>query len=841
MMNDQDRYEAYYADKLWNLLPAVYRAQDTDAFGAAGPLRELVERIGAQAAVVRRSIDRLWEDQSIETCDDWVIPYIGDLLATNVTGNLDARGRRLDVAKTIHYRRRKGTPAILEEIAADITGWEARVVEFFRRLCRTRHGLDPALGLPPSQPSPAPGGGQRGGAVRLRLAEGLNGPLTGTGVGGLADLRSVYGASRADSAFDDLFHSADFRRGRGKVGWHNIPRLGVFLWRLRSYGVASTTPVPIAGCPAGWYTFDPTGRDIPLFAAASRTADSYGDQWVSPVEGQLPTPISQHLFDAQLPTPSSPAVESGTLSVSLYPESLGVFPSPAADAAALPPGQLKVLPERGRVHVLSSPASPAWVRYHYGFAAEIGAGPYDRRLGRAAPPTPTPSLNRSGGGPGALVGANALPPSGTVTLADSLTYTAAADVAVLGPLTVQAGPEQRPVQRPSPAGPSWTNWRFTGQAAATGAPPTALVLDGLLLSGIDLVLAGAFDSVTVTCCTLDPGSAAAAPASGISPPAAPFAVAADGAALIPCRLWVEGTVGALTVERCIVGPIRTRAGGLIETLTIRDSIVQALPSAGSGPFQAADVCDPAGLAKRLQTGIDAVSAYLRGLSSPPGPPQPTPQALAAYLNALLPGPSLYDPVRFRGAPLSPTTRRLLAQTTRPPGPAPALNRRLLEDAYPRELADAALALSDGDVCLSRCTVLGRVVVHRLTASECILRDFAEADDTQHGCVRFSAWADGSVLPRQYESVRMPEGAALFTSADFGRPGYCQLAPTADGLILPPAGAPPAAPPTILGGAEDGSEMGAFAREKNSIKERGLLLKLQEYMPAGLVPVLVYVT
>ena len=26
MTNDQDNYEAYYGDKLWNLLPAIYRA-----------------------------------------------------------------------------------------------------------------------------------------------------------------------------------------------------------------------------------------------------------------------------------------------------------------------------------------------------------------------------------------------------------------------------------------------------------------------------------------------------------------------------------------------------------------------------------------------------------------------------------------------------------------------------------------------------------------------------------------------------------------------------------------------------------------------------------------------
>src|SRR3989441_9954715 len=134
MAVNTDNYEIYYADKLWNLLPAIYRTLDTDTYDSNGPLREMVNRIGKQAAIVRRGIDRLWEDQSIETCDDWVISYIADLLATNLVASLDARGQRLDTAKTIYYRRRKGTVAILEEIASDITGWDAKVVEVFRRL-----------------------------------------------------------------------------------------------------------------------------------------------------------------------------------------------------------------------------------------------------------------------------------------------------------------------------------------------------------------------------------------------------------------------------------------------------------------------------------------------------------------------------------------------------------------------------------------------------------------------------------------------------------------------------------------------------------------------------------
>ena len=271
MIAPPDHYEVYYADKLWGLLPAIYRAVDTDQFGANGPLREMVNRIGAQAAILRRSIDRMWEDQSIETCDDWVIPYIGDLLATNLVAGLDARGQRLDVAKTIYYRRRKGTLAILEEIAADITGWDARVVEFFRRLGRTRHSLDPPIGLASAGPDVA----------ALRLAEGLVGRLTATGIGGWADLRNVYGATKAHSAFDEFFHTADFRQGGGRFGWYGIPRVGVFLWRLLSLHAGPVAPVPVQGCP-GWFTFDPTGRNAPVFGQ-TRPSNAFGDAWVSPM------------------------------------------------------------------------------------------------------------------------------------------------------------------------------------------------------------------------------------------------------------------------------------------------------------------------------------------------------------------------------------------------------------------------------------------------------------------------------------------------------------------------------------------------------------------------------
>ncbi|MGO9935480.1 MAG: hypothetical protein ACLPV8_27225 [Steroidobacteraceae bacterium] len=731
MSQIQDHYEIYYADKLWNLLPAVYRALDTDDYNSNGPLREMVNRIGVQAAILRRSVDRMWEDQSIETCDDWLIPYIGALVATNLVTNLDARAQRLDVANTIYYRQRKGTLGLLEELTYDITGWNARAIEFFRRLGRTRHGLDPPIGQSLTA----------GDDVSvLQQAEGLIGALTRSPIGGTADLRNVYGASQVGTAFDEYFHTADFRFGQGMVGWHNIPRLGVFLWRLKSYGVSQTTPVAVAGCP-NWFTFDPTGRDIPLFAAA-RESDQYGANWVSPAQEQLPGPISQTLYDANT------SAAAGAVAVKLYPNSLAVWPTPVplSNSDALAPAHVIVRPERGRFMLDGSPppGSPPngpWTSYYYGFSSEIGAGPYDRRLVRATLSTPAPQATLSGGAD-ALTAAAAIPAAGTLTIGDSLTYDGAASVAINAgaALTVCSDNEQRPLIRlPADNADAAAPWIITGAA------DSSLVLDGLFISGGDVVINGSFASITITCCTFDPGSASDAAVTSLPNG---FAISADDRPLAPTRLWIEATVEMMIIGNSITGPIQTRNGGAIQTLCISNSILQAIPGSAAGGLQ---------------------------------------------------------------SPLSP----------------------------PESAADAALLLTAGDASLSRCTVLGQVIVHRLEVSESILQDLASVDDTQHGCVRFTAWSQGSVLPSKYESVQIPAQAPIFTSTEFGAPGYCQLLATADAQIAPDTTL--ATQNTISAGAQDGSEMGAFAREQNPIKQRGLLIKYQEYMPAGLIPVIIDVT
>ncbi|HVV53392.1 MAG TPA: hypothetical protein VHO06_27290, partial [Polyangia bacterium] len=258
-MAANDGFDAYYTEKIWAMIPAVYRTEDGNA-PIPGVLRQLVQVIAAQAAITRRSIDRLWEDQSIETCDDWATPYIGDLVGTLPLPVDDPRARRVDVARTIHFRRRRGTPSLLESLVHELSGWSVVLVEAFRRLARAPHRLD-------TFPVPA-------------------GRVTGTPAGGIADLRSARSSELLPGPFDELSHTPDVRRLRGTVGRFNIPKVNFHLYRLHAFGVTGSTPVQMQDPGPLTFTVDPSGRDVPLFSQEATNAaglDSCEPPW-----GDLP-------------------------------------------------------------------------------------------------------------------------------------------------------------------------------------------------------------------------------------------------------------------------------------------------------------------------------------------------------------------------------------------------------------------------------------------------------------------------------------------------------------------------------------------------------------------------
>ena len=65
------------ADRLYGLLPAIYRLRDAEQ---GEPLRALLALFAAGIRGARGELEQLYDDQFIETCADWVVPYIGDLI-----------------------------------------------------------------------------------------------------------------------------------------------------------------------------------------------------------------------------------------------------------------------------------------------------------------------------------------------------------------------------------------------------------------------------------------------------------------------------------------------------------------------------------------------------------------------------------------------------------------------------------------------------------------------------------------------------------------------------------------------------------------------------------------
>ncbi len=92
---------------------------------------------------------------------------------------------------------------------------------------------------------------------------------------------------------------------------------------------------------------------------------------------------------------------------------------------------------------------------------------------------------------------------------------------------------------------------------------------------------------------------------------------------------------------------------------------------------------------------------------------------------------------------------------------------------------------------------------------------------QQGCVRFSYLPSGSVIPRQFECVTEAPNSPepLFVSLSYGNPAYAKLFAST--------------PDVIRRGADDGGEMGAFHFLLAPLRETDLLVRLQEYVPAGL--------
>ena len=183
------------------LLPAHVRARDAES---GGLIAALAEAIGGELDVLERDIDALYASWFVETCPEWVVPYLADLVGVaDLPPDLPGvTSRRAFVANTVRYRQGKGTVAVVEQVARDASGWPAKAVEFYRLLATTAHVNHVRTDRPAT--------------ATIRTPVDRAGPL------------ELVPAAVAQGALHGVAHTAEVRRiasGRGRYGIRERRRL----------------------------------------------------------------------------------------------------------------------------------------------------------------------------------------------------------------------------------------------------------------------------------------------------------------------------------------------------------------------------------------------------------------------------------------------------------------------------------------------------------------------------------------------------------------------------------------------------------------------------------------
>jgi hypothetical protein len=598
---------------LYALLPEIHRRRDAEV---GEPLRALLGVIEEEFERLHGDIEGLYDDWFIETCAEWVVPYLGELLGVRPLrpSALDREGGiayslRAYVANTLGYRRRKGTAAVTEQLARDVTGWPARAVEAFELLAATQQ-------LNHQRPR----------------------------AGALADLRDGNALEHLGTAFDPLARTVNVRAiaDAGRVpapdGRHNIPNLGLHLWRLQSYWTAASDARPAA--TAGAYSFDPLGRDRPLFQRP-RSESGLAERLS---EANAPLPLRRRALHGELEAlraalargesgaallldPAEPALQVALgrgaapvpaeqilvcdLSSWQRPPATRTYPDANGAPVALPIA-VAVDPVLGRLTLpATSSATIVEVSSAHGFSADLGGGPYDRTaayLRRLRGPVTWQagvSSHLPATGPlfaslrAAVEAWNALPPAphgrvGVIALMDSASYKET--LSGTATLVIPAGSQLLLIAAdwPESEDPSTglpqrrlgdlrldelrPHLRGTlsvrGVAGATHPNPGELVLNGLWVEGSVRVLAGNLGALALDHCTLARGGGGlrASAGGGAAQKNARLAIAIDRS--ICEAIELTPTVPQLSIADSIVGD--ADAGGLaIEALGAEITIESA--------------------------------------------------------------------------------------------------------------------------------------------------------------------------------------------------------------------------------------------------------------------------
>ena len=530
-------------DHLYDLLPVVHRQRDIER---GEPLRALLQVIAEQVDVLESDIERQYANWFIETCDDWVVPYIGALIGYEAPPQVAGVERsellssiltpRRAVANTIRDRRRKGTLPLLELIARDTADWPARAVEFYRLLAWMQ-------------------------------------PLNHHRVmrGRTANLRDGLALASLGGPFDPVPRTVDVRRiGSARTqGRHNIPQVGVFAWRLKPYAV-TREPTCAREVEPGTYTFSVLGNDVPLFTLP---VPEPGPEAIAEPPN-VPAPIMRRVLERRLETYYGPG-RSFAIWAEDWPKEGegGLIPADKVVVADLSgwhyrptPGHVAVDPELGRIAFATRevPAGDVDARYHYGFSDDTGGGAYPRTVGQ--PPGAT-VYSVGAGGDFADIG-EALetwrkedPDDAVIEIVDGGVYTERPNFELREgqSLQLRARDEARAVLRlldyRAARGDAWV---------VRGEAGSRFTLDGIVVAGRGMTCRGPMAEFRLRHVTLVPGWS-------LGPDCEPDRPAE------PSLVFVDFT-GRAVIERSILGSIQVsldEVGADPVPIQVTDSIVDA--------------------------------------------------------------------------------------------------------------------------------------------------------------------------------------------------------------------------------------------------------------------------
>jgi len=584
-------------DRLFNLLPAIYRQRDAEM---QGQLQALLRVINEQVNYVEADIAQLYNNWFIETCQVWVIPYIGDLVGyqsvsevgetgSMLTAEEQAQNRitisRREVGNIIHNRRRKGTLPLLEQLALDVASWPAHAVEFFKLLDATQN-------------------------INARQLE----------RGRTVDIRDNAALEHVGGPFVREAHTVDVRHITSQYtpGRYNLANIGLFIWRLQAYAVTCTPAYCVEEVSPSCYTFSVLGNDAQLYTKAQtdrQPADElsfpapirrhalrkhlheyYGEEksfsiWT--VEGQErlspePGTSSQQAAErsqAQRDRYAQPRRRTRSASNTRREEEqtkLKLVEQKRIVVADLSgwryrPGrdQVAVDPVLGRIMFpTSQPPEEVIVSYYYGFSADIGGGSYHRPIlqpssftlysvGKHLDVSQPGKYNNIQDALKAwnLTKKDVAMPNAIIEIVDSSVYTERINIRLAKDeyLTIRAADRERPVIR-------LIDWQENKPDSLNirGQERSRFTLDGLLITGRSVQIEGEVRGVHLRHCTLVPGW-------GLHHNCEPRRPAEPGLELFHCGECV-------TIEHCITGSIliyENEAQNDPLRITISDSIVDA--------------------------------------------------------------------------------------------------------------------------------------------------------------------------------------------------------------------------------------------------------------------------